>query len=110
MHKWHYMRALTRTLPVICLPWLAAVALASPPSAQASTVADAASVIVAAPGITLEQAVAKVQQRTHGKVLSAASRQYGNTTEYRIKILTPDGHVRVVPVRSRPSRNPQHKP
>ncbi|HET7269108.1 MAG TPA: PepSY domain-containing protein [Oleiagrimonas sp.] len=110
MHKWHDMRALTRTLLAICLPWLAAVALAATPARVDTVAASSSSVITAAPGITLEQAVAKVQQRTHGTVLSAASRKYGDTTEYRIKILTPDGHVRVIPVRSRPSRKPQHKP
>lgn len=103
------MQTLTRVLLFVCLPWLATVAVAGSPT-PANTVARPTSVIMAAPGITLEQAVAKVQQRTHGKVLSAASRQYGNTTEYRIKILTSDGHVRVIPVRSRPSRNSQHKP
>ncbi len=51
-------------------------------------------------GMTLEQAVAKVQNETRGKVLQADTRQLGHITEYRIKVLTPDGHVRVVPVRT----------
>jgi len=60
--------------------------------------------------MTLEQAVAKVQSQTHGKVLRAGSRQYGNATEYLIKVLTPDGHVRVVPVRSQPVRPSENTP
>jgi hypothetical protein len=68
-----------------------------------------AGVVLAAPppqpkplpvGMTLEQAVAKVQNETRGKVLQADTRQLGHITEYRIKVLTPDGHVRVVPVRT----------
>jgi hypothetical protein len=47
-------------------------------------------------GLTLEEAVAKVQHDTGGKVLSADTRKVGKTTEYRLKVLTPDGHVRVV--------------
>lgn len=52
----------------------------------------------AAPSLTLEQAVAKVQRETGGKVLSADPRKFGRHTEYRIKVLDPDGHVRVVAV------------
>ena len=49
-----------------------------------------------APTLTLEQAVTQVQQDTGGKVLSADPRRVGHHTEYRIKVLTPDGHVRVI--------------
>jgi hypothetical protein len=51
-------------------------------------------------GLTLEQAVAHVQNQTGGKVLKADSRNLGRFTEYRIKVLTPEGHVRVVTLRS----------
>lgn len=52
--------------------------------------------------LTLEQAVSKVQKETGGKVLSADTRlvERGRITEYRVKVLTLDGHVRVVPVRT----------
>ncbi|WP_156108797.1 MULTISPECIES: PepSY domain-containing protein [Luteibacter] len=52
--------------------------------------------------LTLEQAVSKVQKDTGGKVLSADTRlvERGRITEYRVKVLTLDGHVRVVPVRT----------
>nr|WP_240922605.1 hypothetical protein [Oleiagrimonas sp. C23AA] len=50
--------------------------------------------------MTLEQAVAKVQSDTGGKVLAADTQRRGRTIEYRIKVLTPNGHVRVVPVRT----------
>ncbi len=72
--------------------------------AQPSSAAPAEST---ASRMTLEQAVARVQSRTHGKVLRAGTRQYGNMTEYLIKVLTPDGHVRVIPVRSKPVRPPE---
>jgi hypothetical protein len=52
--------------------------------------------------MTLEQAVAKVQKDTGGKVLSADTRlvERGRITEYRVKVLTLDGHVKVVPLRT----------
>lgn len=57
--------------------------------------------------LTLEQAVTKVQQETGGKVLSADTRlvERGRITEYRVKVLTLDGHVRVVPVRTETARS-----
>jgi hypothetical protein len=63
-------------------------------------------------GLTLEKAVAKVQQDTGGKVLSAQTRtlEHGLTTEYRLKVLTPDGHVRVVPVRTETAKIPGATP
>jgi len=50
--------------------------------------------------MTLEDAVAKVQQDTGGKILSADPRKFGRRTEYRIKVLTPEGHVRTVSISS----------
>ena len=50
--------------------------------------------------LTLEQAVARVQNQVGGKVLKADSRNLGRYTEYRIKVLTPEGHVRVLTLRS----------
>lgn len=97
------MQTITRMLLAAGLPWLAVAALAGTP-ARAATAGVSGPVVVSASSLTLEQAVAKVQEKTHGKVLRASSRQYGNTTEYRIKVLTPDGHVRVIPVRSRQSQ------
>ncbi|HUA80606.1 MAG TPA: hypothetical protein VL997_09560 [Dyella sp.] len=58
------------------------------------------------PGLTLDQAVTQVQQRVGGKVLSAEPRHIGRRTEYRIKVLTPDGHVRVITVSSDATRVP----
>ncbi len=54
----------------------------------------------APPRLTLEQAVQRVQNQTGGKVLKADSRNTGRVVEYRIKVLTPDGHVRVITMRS----------
>ncbi|MET0935162.1 MAG: hypothetical protein ABWX83_04190 [Luteibacter sp.] len=71
--------------------FFAALCLASPLAAQADD-----------QSMTLEQAVSKVQKETGGKVLSADTRlvERGRITEYRVKVLTLDGHVRVVPVRT----------
>ena len=59
-----------------------------------------------APALTLDQAVLQVQRDTGGKVLSAEPRRFGRRLEYRIKVLTPEGHVRVVAVSSESSKDP----
>ena len=60
------------------------------------------SLALADQSLTLDQAVTKVQKDTGGKVLSADTRlvERGRITEYRVKVLTLDGHVKVVPIRT----------
>jgi uncharacterized membrane protein YkoI len=48
--------------------------------------------------VSTQEAVAKVQQETNGKVLSVQTLTMGKHKVYRIKVLTPDGQVRVVQV------------
>ena len=48
--------------------------------------------------LTKEEAIARVQRETGGKVLTAETKQVGKKTIYRIKVLTHDGQVRVVEV------------
>jgi len=48
--------------------------------------------------LTSQEAVAKVQQETSGKVLSVQTLMQGKRKVYRIKVLTVDGQVRVVQV------------
>ncbi|GAB2586296.1 hypothetical protein GCM10027066_29430 [Dyella jejuensis] len=57
-------------------------------------------------GLSLDQAVVRVQQQVGGKVLSAEPRRTGRRVEYRIKVLTPEGHVRVIVVPSDATRMP----
>lgn len=53
------------------------------------------------PEVTLDQAVAKVQQETGGKVLAADSMRVGRREViYRIKVITPKGVVKVVQIRT----------
>jgi uncharacterized membrane protein YkoI len=59
-----------------------------------------------APAVSLDQAVLNVQRDTGGKVLSAESRKVGHRQEYRIKVLTPDGHVKVMAVSSESGKVP----
>jgi len=59
----------------------------------------------AEPAMSLEQAVTQVQQETGGKVLSASTVRRGRSSfEHRVKVLTPDGHVRVVTVTTEASK------
>lgn len=50
--------------------------------------------------MSLERAVQQVQQQTKGRILAADSIPNGRNKLYRIKVLTPDGHVRVMQLRS----------
>jgi hypothetical protein len=89
-----------RPAAAFCLMLMAVAAMAATPPAPPK----------AAPSpLTLEQAVAQVQSQTHGAVLQADARQLGRVTEYRIKVLTPDGHVRVVPVRTKAAKKAADK-
>ena len=59
--------------------------------------------LIAAPAsfaaaMTLQDAIAKVERDTHGKVLSAETKRTGNRVVYRIKVLTRDGRVQVIEV------------
>ena len=51
-----------------------------------------------AAAMTLQDAIAKVERDTHGKVLSAETKRTGNGAVYRIKVLTRDGRVQVIEV------------
>ena len=51
-------------------------------------------------GISLDEAVARVRRETGGRVLSAEARD----SRYRIKVLMPNGAVRVVSVDARSGR------
>lgn len=62
------------------------------------------------PTVTMDQAVLKVEQDTGGKVLSADPHHVGHRVEYRIKVLTPEGHVRVMAIPSETSRGPMTTP
>ena len=55
--------------------------------------------------VSLDQAVQQVQDDTGGKVLSAEQRAVGRRQEYRIKVLTPQGHVKVMVVSSESGKN-----
>jgi hypothetical protein len=50
--------------------------------------------------VTLEQAVKQVQGQTHGHILATDTVTRGKTNVYRIKVLTPQGQVRVVQMHS----------
>ena len=51
-----------------------------------------------AAALSLQEAIAKVERETHGKVLSAETKRSGNRAVYRIKVLTRDGQVQVIEV------------
>jgi len=75
-----------------------------------ASVGTATGLLASAPStareVTLDQAVSQVQADTRGQVLSAEPRNIGRRSEYRIKVLTPAGHVRVVVVPSESGKSP----
>lgn len=54
--------------------------------------------LAAKQGMSLEQAVAKVQRETDGRVLTAETVNQNGRTVHRIKVLLPNGNVRVMHV------------
>ena len=56
--------------------------------------------------VTLEQAVKQVQGQTHGHILATDTVTRGKTNVYRIKVLTPQGQVRVVQMHSNARTQP----
>ena len=48
--------------------------------------------------LSMQEAIAKVERETHGKVLSAETKRSGSRSIYRIKVLTRDGRVQVIEV------------
>ena len=57
---------------------------------------------------SLEQAVKQVQHETRGHILAADTVSRGKANVYRIKVLTPQGQVRVVQMHS--NARPKPKP
>lgn len=51
-------------------------------------------------GMTLEQATAKVRRQTGGRILSADVSLRGGHKVFRIKVLLPSGHVRIVTIKA----------
>ena len=68
------------------------------PGVLLCALAIAFSLPVEARELSAQEAAAKVQQETSGKVLSVQTLTMGKRKFYRIKVLTPDGQVRVVQV------------
>ncbi|MGA8278418.1 MAG: hypothetical protein WB784_09500 [Rhodanobacteraceae bacterium] len=66
-------------------------------SLAALTLVVAASVGVARE-VSVQAAVERVQRETNGKILGVQTLRLGKHKIYRIKVLTPDGQVRVVQV------------
>ncbi len=54
--------------------------------------------LAARQGMTLEQAVAKVQRETGGRILTAETVNHNGRAVHRIKVLLPNGKVRVTHV------------
>lgn len=79
----------------------AVLALAGPPPRSARPPASAP-----VHPTNLEQAVKQVQHQTQGHILAADSFARGQSKVYRIKVLTPQGRVKVMQLHS----NPQPKP
>jgi hypothetical protein len=65
------------------------------------------------PAVTLEQAMTRVQHDTGGKILSASTLpRSGHRFVHRIRVLTPNGHVRevLVPTEAARPADPTKKP
>lgn len=61
---------------------------------------DQALVLAARSGVSLEQAAARVKRKTGGRILSAETITRKGRRVHRIKVLRPDGNVKVVFVKA----------
>ncbi len=78
---------------------LISLCLLLPALASANAITNPEPIMLASSdGITLEQATAKVRRETGGRILSASESRRDGRKVYRIKVLLPSGHVRVVTV------------
>jgi hypothetical protein len=77
-----------------------AMLCATPAFARKSPPRTAPAASAPARPVTLEQAVKQVQRQTHGHILATDTVTRGKTNVYRIKVLTPQGQVRVVQMHS----------
>lgn len=76
----------------------ASLALAAPPRQRPASPPPSAS-----HPANLEQAVKQVQHQTRGHILAADTVSRGQTSVYRIKVLTPQGKVQVMQLHSSPA-------
>lgn len=87
--------------PFAAFALLAALAVGGMPhDARAAPPAKAPAHVSGGAQVSLEQAVEQVQTQTRGRILAADAIPSGRSKLYRIKVLTPDGHVRVMQLHS----------
>ena len=71
------------------------VSIAATPLSE-HTLNHDAYIMLAKGGVSLSQAVNQVKEETGGKVLTAETITRGGRKQHRIKVLLPNGHVRVM--------------
>ena len=82
----------------ILLPIVGSGLILSTPAAARTGVDGAAMLLAAGEKISLNQAAAQVQQRTKGRILSAETISRDGKAVHRIKVLMPNGNVKIVHV------------
>lgn len=87
------MKFLTRTVTLSTLLTVFGLALWTVPVTWASQ--SHSSITVAQAGLTAEEAAAMVQTRTGGRILALETIRSQERVVYRVKVLTPDGEVRI---------------
>ena len=85
---------------LLFIPFFAALAACMPAMASPPPTLFNPPLLLAAKSgqLSLDQAAAKVREQTGGRILSAQTETKGGRTSYRIKVLLPSGHVRIVRV------------
>lgn len=79
---------LRRMMPIVVL-------VMSMPVLGAATESTPSLLMAQAGSVTLDQAVAKVRRTSGGKVVGADTIEQDGSTSYRIKVVFPDGKVRI---------------
>jgi len=85
-------------MPIHALPLLLSACALLGTGAASATAREAVVVAQAAEGkaLTREEAARQAAEETGGKVLAAEPDELDGRPVYRVKVLTPDGHVRTV--------------
>lgn len=91
-------RSLAIAMPLLAALTAGALAYAAPPPKSHGQSSSRAS--LHSQQMSLEHAVEQVQTQTKGRILAADTIPSGRNKLYRIKVLTPDGHVRVMQLHS----------
>ena len=83
-------------IPALILPMLLATGITTVSAAPFASRYDSLQLAARNNGVSLDEAVARVKQQTKGRILTAETIERKGKPVHRIKVLLPNGSVRVM--------------